>query len=151
MPAGVASPQPAAVATASSTGAPAVVTVADTATPVTTDLAKMVAAFDARVERITSPLRRRWLFGEADDPFAADGRTPRSISAAAALGGLLPSSIFLSRTETPIVIFDGRVYRTGDTIDGLVIVAIEERRVLLRDGERVLESTIPQPTFGNKR
>ncbi|MBK8974939.1 MAG: hypothetical protein IPM29_03355 [Planctomycetes bacterium] len=104
-----------------------------------------------RLGGLIAPFRPRWSEGTRRDPFAPVEHSVEPIVAAPASRIPIPSSIVLSRTQPPIAVIGGRVCRQGDEVEGLVVIAIEERRVLFRDGDRICSATLPAPAFGGNR
>jgi hypothetical protein len=114
------------------------------------------ASLAERMERIRGHLGTRDRAPAIDDPFAHDGAAPAPAVTRDGLpddvraADLTPTSIALSRVVHPIAIIRGRPYRPGDRIDDFVILAIEERRVLLGRGNDVWAVAIPEPTLGGR-
>lgn len=103
-------------------------------------------ALDERLERLVLPYEPRWSARRDPAPF----RAPVVFAAetvANADAALVPSSIVLSAGQAPFAIIAGHIYRPGDTIDGRSILAIEERRVLFREGNKTYAVSLPAPTL----
>lgn len=120
---------------------------AETAAPVNPVVAAI--ALDERLQRLVLPYEPRWSASRDPAPF----RTPVVVAAetvADADAALVPSSIVLSSGQTPFAIIGGHIYRPGDTVDGRSILAIEERRVLFRDGNKTYAVSLPAPDLGKR-
>lgn len=121
-------------------------------------LAHSAASLTRHLQELSAPYRSRWT-AAAGDPFAAAtsatvrmqvpiddaalpaSDTPRSVR-------LAPSAVLISPGQEPMAIIRGRVCRPGDEVDGHRIVAIEERRVVFRDGGQTFSVSIPAPPLG---
>jgi hypothetical protein len=111
------------------------------------------------LEHLVAPFAPRWT---GADPFAAAVETaapaPRDVGGPGKveapeveLAELVPTAIVLSPTQGPIAILDGKVCRPGDIVAGRVVVAIEERRVVLRSGNQTYAVSMPLPELGGSR
>ena len=116
--------------------------------PGSTNAVASAAALGARLQQLMQPFEPRWSPDQDPGPFQATITTPDPESVVAQDSRLVPSAIVLSRTEAPVAIVHGQSYRPGDSVHGHLIVAIEERRVVYRDGIRTYAVPIPQPTLG---
>jgi len=126
-------------------GNPPAAPVAETAAPVNPIVAAI--ALDERLQQLILPYEPRWSPSRDPSPFRAPAIVAAETVADADVS-LVPSSIVLSAGQTPFAIIGGRICRPGDTIDGRSILAIEERRVLFREGNKTYAVSLPGPTLG---
>lgn len=133
---------------AAASGQPPPMPAGEVAVPTTiADGILAVAAFEARLRELTQPYRPR-LGAETNAPVeAAPGVEP----AGTPFTGLVPSAILLSRGGEAMAIVQGNAYRIGDTVAGRTIVAIEERRVVYREGTRTFTAEMGGATLGGHR
>lgn len=104
----------------------------------------------ALFERIQRGAATRWDPARHGDPFAPADHADVTPQPEAARAALRPSSIYLSPGRPPVAIIDGRPCRPGDAIGGVVVHAIEERRVLFRDGDRTYAASLPEPALAGR-
>lgn len=126
---------------------PAAAPLGETAGSAVTATIDATAAFEARVLELTQPFRPR--FGAELLP-PPEPSTPTTEAATAAAPVLVPSAILLSRGGEPLAIVQGHAYRVGDTVAGRTIVAIEERRVVYREGGRTFAAAMGE-ALGTQR
>ncbi len=111
-----------------------------------TGVVASAAALQERLQALTAPFAPQWRPDGAQSPFRAPlvamTATPEQEDAS-----LTPTAIVLSAAEAPVAIIGGQTYRLGDTIAGRSIVAIEERRVLYRQGAKTYAVSLPEPNL----
>jgi hypothetical protein len=140
--------RPAAATAATADAAVAAAPAAETAVPAGAEAPaatpiEAAAELNLRVAKMLEPFEPRWR--EAADPVPF--RAPAVIAAetlAAADAELVPTTIVLSSGQAPIAIIDGQAWRPGDSIGDRTIVAIEERRVLFREGNKTYAVSLPE-------
>jgi hypothetical protein len=106
------------------------------------------AAFEERVRELTRPFQPRSMAIATQAPAEV---APRAEAAPVSYSALVPSAILLSRGGEAVAIVQGRPCRVGDVVAGSTIVAIEERRVVYRDGARTVAADMATPALGGDR
>ncbi len=102
------------------------------------------AALEQRVRTLTAPFQPRWI-ATTPAPVTAP---PRAAADPISYSALVPSAILLSRGGDPVAIVQGRACRVGDVVAGRTIVAIEERRVVYREGGRTVTADMTGTALG---
>lgn len=123
---------------------------AETAAMAPADLPARAAALIARLRQLTSPHEPRWTTATGEPFRSALVPAPVDVITTAE-PELAPSAIVLSRSASPVAIVQGRTCGIGDTVAGRTIVAIEERRVVYRDGDATFAVAMPAPTLGTRQ
>lgn len=116
------------------------------ATPTSVGAITNAAALRDRLQGLLAPYTPKWTPVADKSPF----RAPIVVATealTAADAGITPTTILLGVGTTPVAIIGGQPYRPGDTIDGRSILAIEERRVLFREGNKTYAVSLPEPTL----
>lgn len=108
-------------------------------------VADAAAALDGRLQRLLTPFVPR-MAPHDGNPFRAQVIAP-AIAEAKEDAELTPTTILLSANARPIAIIGGQPYCPGDAIGSRRIVAIEERRVLFREGNKTYAVSLPEPTL----
>jgi hypothetical protein len=105
------------------------------------------AAFEQRVRELTKPFRPRW---QALTPTASDPGPKPADAPAVSYSALVPTAILLSRGGEPVAIIQGLARKVGDVVAGSTIVAIEERRVVYREGGRTVAADMASTALGGR-
>ena len=135
-------PPPPDTATATPSAAPA----GETASTRTgASVAEAAAALEGRLQQLLTPFAPR-MSPRDGNPFRAPVIAP-AVAEAMEDAELTPTTILLSANARPIAIIGGQPYCPGDTIGSRRIVAIEERRVLFREGNKTYAVSLPEPTL----
>ncbi len=99
-----------------------------------------------RLAGLTTPLRPRWSPVHGGEPFRPFDVVP-TVTVADGDQTFTPTAIVLSAGRPPVAIIAGQMYRPGDSLGGRSIVAIEERRVVYRDGNKTVAVPLPDPAL----
>lgn len=137
-------PPPAEVAVAAA-NAPAAVTPGTAfAAPLAEGAGPMAMA--QRLAVLTAPFRPRW--HEHDDPTPFRSTAPGAAASATEAGptNWTPTTIVLSDGGPPLAVVQGRPRRIGDRLGPRELVAIEEHRIVWREGAVLIPVALPGPT-----
>lgn len=95
---------------------------------------------------LTAPYQPRW--HEHDDPTPFRSTAPGAASTPAETGptNWTPTTIVLSAGVPPLAVVQGRPRRIGDRLGPRELVAIEEHRIVWREGAVLIPVALPGPT-----
>lgn len=109
------------------------------------------AEFEARVKKLIEPYRPRWSGIAAMTTPEPAPQAPAARPDPATWSALVPTMILITRGAEPLAIVQGRTCRVGDNVAGRTIVAIEERRVIYRDGDNTITAAMASSPPGGQR
>ena len=103
-------------------------------------------AMAQRLAALTAPYRPRW--HEHDDPAPFRSTAPGAAATSTETGptNWTPTTIVLSDGGPPLAVVQGRPRRIGDHLGPRELVAIEEHRVVWREGAVLIPVALPGPT-----
>ncbi|MBL8749543.1 MAG: hypothetical protein JNK78_10315 [Planctomycetes bacterium] len=103
-------------------------------------------AIQDRLAGLSAPFQPRWSALRGGEPFRPFEVVP-TVTVADGDQTFTPTAIVLSTGKPPIAIIAGQTYRPGDSLGGRSIVAIEERRVVYREGNKTFAVPLPDPAL----
>lgn len=107
--------------------------------------------FEQRLHALARPYTRRWSADADPTPFRTTmGNAVASPAAPAAGSSWTPTAIVLSPTAPAIAIVQGAPRQVGDRIGERTLVAIEEHRVVYREGDVTIPIALPIPQLGGR-
>jgi hypothetical protein len=107
--------------------------------------------FEQRLHALERPYTRRWSADADPAPFRSTmGNAVASPSAPAADSSWTPTAIVLSPTAPAIAIVQGAPRQVGDRNGERTLVAIEEHRVVYREGDVTVPIALPAPQLGGR-
>ena len=107
--------------------------------------------FEQRLHALARPYTRRWSADADPAPFRSTmGNAVASPAAPAAGSSWTPTAIVLSPTAPAIAIVQGAPRQVGDRIGERTLVAIEEHRVVYREGDVTIPIALPAPQLGGR-
>ncbi|MBL8737708.1 MAG: hypothetical protein JNL12_14850 [Planctomycetes bacterium] len=135
-------PAPATVANTSPTVAPVPGTAF--AAPLAEGAGPQVVA--RQLAALTAPYQPRW--HEHDDPAPFRSTAPGSAATTTEAGptNWTPTTVVLSDGMPPLAVVQGRPRRIGDRLGPRELVAIEEHRIVWREGAVLIPVALPGPT-----
>lgn len=133
-------PAPAAVPSAPAGAAPA----SALAAPLAETAGPLVMA--QRLAALTAPYQPRWHELHDPAPFRSTAPGAAATSADAGPTSWTPTTIVLSDGAPPLAVVQGRLRRLGDHLGPRELVAIEEHRIVWREGAVLIPVALPGPT-----
>jgi hypothetical protein len=107
--------------------------------------------FEQRLQALARPYSRRWSADADPAPFRTTvGTAVASPVAAATSSSWSPTAIVLSPTAPAIAIVQGAPRQVGDRIGERTLIAIEEHRVVYREGDVTIPIALPAPQLGGR-
>lgn len=107
--------------------------------------------FEQRLHALARPYSRRWSADADPAPFRSTlGHAVASPVAPATGSSWAPTAIVLSPTAPAIAIVQGAPRQVGDRIGERTLVAIEEHRVVYREGDVTIPIALPAPQLGGR-
>lgn len=107
--------------------------------------------FEARLRALAQPYARRWSADHDPAPFRTTMGAAAASSAVPATGTTwAPSAIVLSPDAPAIAIVQGAPRQVGDRIGERTLIAIEEHRVVYREGDVTIPIALPTPQLGGR-
>lgn len=137
-------PTPAPAAVANQPPAEAPVAGAPFAAPLAEGAGPQVVA--RQLAALTAPYQPRW--HEHDDPAPFRSTAPSAAATPTEAGptNWTPTTIVLSDGAPPLAVVQGRPRRIGDRLGPRELVAIEEHRIVWREGTVLIPVALPGPT-----
>lgn len=140
------------------TGTPAANDANDSTAPAAAPLGEIAATaglalrpFEQRLQALARPYARRWSADADPAPFRTTMGTAVASSVTPALGSSwTPTAIVLSPTAPAIAIVQGAPRQVGDRIGERTLIAIEEHRVVYREGDVTIPIALPAPQLGGR-
>lgn len=107
--------------------------------------------FEQRLQALARPYARRWSAAADPAPFRTTmGAAAASPAAPASGSSWTPTAIVLSPAAPAIAIVQGAPRQVGDRIGERTLVAIEEHRVVYREGDVTIPIALPIPQLGGR-
>lgn len=107
--------------------------------------------FEQRLQALARPYARRWSADADPAPFRTTmGAAVATTDAPAVGSSWTPTAIVLSPSAPAIAIVQGAPRQVGDRIGERTLIAIEEHRVVYREGDVTIPIALPAPQLGGR-